>query len=122
MKTTRHGMTRLRQRGFREGDVDLILETGTEITHDRIMLKRRDADEAIKKCKREIRAIPDNRADGAYFNADEAIQKCKRKIAALERLKGTIILIVDDCLVTAFHATGKKMLTGASIPPRRRIS
>ena len=54
MKYTRHSTTRLRQRGFRKGDVELILENGTEISHEKIMLKRRDADKAIQKRKREI--------------------------------------------------------------------
>ena len=57
MKQTRHSNTRLRQRGYRKDDIDLILEIGTEISPERIMLRRRDAEEEIKKLKKEITMI-----------------------------------------------------------------
>ena len=242
MKHTRHSRIRLRQRGYRKDDIELILENGTEISQERIMLRRRDVENAVKKLKREItmiqrsvgirgvsrgssraalsysernrlRRMPAGQTDprrggvrraasertesqrsGAESapgvqrtpeadqtgigggrnsserrsgrpmamerarrggirlrqrgskkcgvdptheteaenlhkkiiagrrSAGEEIRKRRRKIAALERLKDTIIVIADGHLVTAYHASGGKVSTGASTPRRRRAA
>ncbi len=75
---TKHGQARMRQRGLRKTDPELILEYGTEIGQDRIMLRERDV--------------------------DKAIQSRKREIAVLERLKNKVVVISDGRLVTAYHA------------------
>ena len=74
---TRHGEARMRQRGIREADLDLVLSYGTEIGRDRIMLKGR--------------------------NVEKAIGDLKRKIDAPQKLKGKVFVISDGCLVTACH-------------------
>ena len=76
---TRHGETRMSQRGIRETDLDLLLEHGTEIGRNRIMLKNQDA-------ARVIRAH-------------------KNQIAKIERLKGKVLVITDGHLVTTYHQT-----------------
>ena len=76
---TRHGEARLSQRGFRNSDLDILLEHGTETGPDRIMLRKRDA----------VRIIRD----------------LKRRIAELERLTGKEIVIADGQLITAYHRT-----------------
>lgn len=76
---TKHGRARMRQRGLRKTDPELILEYGTEIGQDRIMLRERDADKAIRSRKREI--------------------------AILERLKNKVVVVSDGRLITAYHAT-----------------
>ena len=40
---TRHGEIRMSQRGIRKTDLEVLLNHGTEISRDRIMLKKRDA-------------------------------------------------------------------------------
>ena len=52
--TTKHGEARMRQRGLRKTDPELILEYGTEIGQDRIMLRGRDVDEIIRSLKKQI--------------------------------------------------------------------
>ena len=37
----------MHQRGFRNADLEVILTYGTNIGHDRIMLKRRDAKKLV---------------------------------------------------------------------------
>ena len=77
--TTKHAQARMRQRGLRKTDPELILEYGTEIGQDRIMLREQDA--------------------------DKAIQSRKREIAILERLKNKVVVVSDGRLITAYHAT-----------------
>ena len=77
---TKHAQARMRQRGLREADLDLILEYGTEIGQDRIMLKERDV--------------------------DKIIQSLKRQIAKLERLKNKVIVVTDGRLITTYHPNG----------------
>ena len=96
MERARRGGIRLRQRGSKKGGVDPTHETEAENLHKKIISGRR--------------------------SAGEEIRKRRRKIAALERLKDTIIVIADGCLVTAYHASGGKVSTGASTPRRRRAA
>ena len=74
---TCHGETRMSQRGIRESDLDLILDYGTEIGQDRLMLTRRDAARLISERKKEI--------------------------AKIERLTDKVIVVSEGCLVTAYH-------------------
>ena len=76
---TRHGQTRLTQRGIRETDLDLVLAHGTEIGSDRIMLMARDAAKLIRDRKQEI--------------------------ARIERMTGKVLVVSDGRLVTAYHQT-----------------
>ena len=77
LTVTRHGETRMRQRGFRNVDLEVILTHGTDIGHNRIMLKRRDAAKRISELKKEI--------------------------AMYERLTDKTIVVSENHLVTAYH-------------------
>ena len=73
---TRHGETRMRQRGMRNGDADLILAYGTQIEDGAWLLRERDV-------RREIEAR-------------------KREIKALERLENRKVVVSGGCIVTAY--------------------
>ena len=75
---TKHGQERMRQRGLRKTDLETILEYGTEIDQDRIMLTGQDVDKIIRFLKREI--------------------------AKFERLKNKIVVVSDGRLITTYHA------------------
>ena len=79
---TRHGASRMAQRGIRKRDLDLLMTYGSEISADRIMLRNRDA------------AL--------------AIEEHKKRIAAIERLKGKVIVVADGGLVTTYHQANRK--------------
>ena len=55
--STRHGATRMRQRGMKNGDVALILAHATQVDDETWMLLERDANHAIKNRKQEIEAL-----------------------------------------------------------------
>lgn len=76
---TRHGESRMSQRGIRQSDLDILLDYGTEIGRNRIMLKNRIAAEEIRKLKKQISDI--------------------------ERLKGKVIVVMGKRIVTAYHQT-----------------
>lgn len=82
---SKHATVRHRQRGFRDGDIDLIQEYGTA-TDDGILLRRKDVDQAMN----EIRA------------------EAKRKITKLERLEGTYVAMPDESVVTFQRAHCRK--------------
>ena len=73
---TRHGETRMRQRGMRNGDADLILACGTQVEDETWLLRERDVCRKIEALKREIRA--------------------------LERLKNHKVVVRDGRIVTAY--------------------
>ena len=74
---SRHGHVRMSQRGIREADLEVILAHGTDIGRNRIMLRRRDA--------------------------AEAIQTLKKNIANIERLTDKVLVVADGQLITAYH-------------------
>lgn len=76
-----HASARVRQRGLRESDIPIILDAGTPVNDDSVLLLDRDAD-------REIR-------------------KLKRQISKLERLRGCRVVIVGDKIVTVYRPTRK---------------
>lgn len=55
--STRHGATRMRQRGMKNEDVALILAHATQVDNETWMLLERDANHAIKNRKQEIEAL-----------------------------------------------------------------
>lgn len=76
---THHGEARMSQRGICKTDLEIFLIHGTDIGQGRIMLKKRDAAEAIRTFK--------------------------KRIANIQRLKGKVLVVEGDHLVTAYHQT-----------------
>jgi len=75
---TRHGERRMRQRGMRNGDVQLVLAHATQVDDETWMLRAQDA--------------------------DRAIQSCKRTIQRLERLRDSKFVIRNSRIVTAYSS------------------
>ena len=91
---TRHGEARMSQRGIRKSDIDTLLAHGTEVSPDRFMLRKRDAD-------RQSRGL-------------------KKQIATLERLTGKVAVVADGLLITAYHRTKPGRPAGQKTGRRRR--
>ena len=76
-KLTRHANERMRQRGLRDRDIELVLACGTDGPHGRVALLGRDAAKEIAECKRRIRM--------------------------LERLRGWVVVYEDGVVVTCYN-------------------
>jgi hypothetical protein len=74
---TRHANARMRQRGFRDSDIDLVFNTATQVTDDAFVLT--DVDTARE------------------------IEKRRREIQQLERLRGSKLIIKAGTLITLYH-------------------
>jgi predicted sugar kinase len=74
---TKHAQERLQQRGFRNADVNLVLEVASEVGPKVYVLTDQDA-------AREI-------------------QQRKQEIQKLERLRGATLVIEDGRLITMYH-------------------
>ena len=57
LRYSTHAKLRTRQRGMRNGDVDLILDYGTQVDDEAWLLLDRDADRAIEFYKRQIQSV-----------------------------------------------------------------
>ena len=77
LSLTRHAETRMRQRGIRDADVNLLFEVGERVSDDVLQLTRR-------------RAVQD-------------ITKLRRKIQQIERLCGTKLILEEGTLITVYH-------------------
>ena len=75
---TRHGRTRIQQRGFRGRDIRLIQEFGTPVDRNTWLMRRQDVAREIANRKREIQT--------------------------LERLKNRKVVIRDERVITAYPA------------------
>lgn len=79
LELTRHGEARMRQRGYRDADVALVLNAATRVADDAYLLTNQDAAREIARRKREIQQ--------------------------LERLRGSKIIVEGTTLITLYHAT-----------------
>ena len=78
---TTHGEARMRQRGYRKADLDLLFGLATQVAADALLLTDEDASREIAKRKREIQQ--------------------------LERLRGSKIVIADGGIVTVYHTRSR---------------
>ena len=69
----------MRQRGYRDADVALVLNAATRVADDAYLLTNQDAAREIARRKREIQQ--------------------------LERLRGSKIIVEGTTLITLYHAT-----------------
>ena len=86
---THHAESRSRQRGLRESDIPMIIDAGTPVDDDSLLLLAQDVDREIRRRKQEI--------------------------SALERLRGCRVVIVDDKVLTVYRPsrrTEKRLLRG----------
>ncbi len=81
LRLTHHAETRLRQRGFRNADVGLVLSVATRVADDAFFLSDKDA-------AREI-------------------QRRRHEIQQLERLRGTKLIVEGKSLITIYQSDKK---------------
>ena len=86
---TQHAESRIRQRGLRESDIPMIVDAGTPVDDDSLLLLAQDVDREIRRRKQEI--------------------------SALERLRGCRVVIAADKVGTVYRPsrrTEKRLLRG----------
>jgi hypothetical protein len=74
---TRHAEARMRQRGFRDADLDVLLQAATPLANDAYLMT--------------------NAA------TDREIARLKQKLERLQRLRGCKIVVAGDAIVTVCH-------------------
>lgn len=89
---TRHAETRMRQRGFRNADIGLVLSVATRVAEDAFFLSDKDAAREIERRRREIQQ--------------------------LERLRGTKLIVEGENVITLYHSD-RKQSRGANRRNRR---
>lgn len=82
LHVTKHAEMRMRQRGYRNVDLDLVLSAATDLGEDAFLLTDRDVAREIERRKQEIQQ--------------------------LERLRGSRFIMRGGALVTIYHAVGKQ--------------
>ncbi len=74
---TRHAQVRMQQRGLRDGDLRLLLDSGSQIADDALLLTEQDAAREIERRKQEIQR--------------------------LERLKGVKVIFQGSAVITCYR-------------------
>lgn len=94
LRFTHHAETRMRQRGFRNVDVSLVLSVATRVADDAFFLSDKDAAREIERRRNEIQQ--------------------------LERLRGTKLIVDCENVITLYHSDRKPVR--ADSRNRRRAS
>ena len=81
LQATKHADARMRQRGYRKADIDLVRSVGTRVGENAFLLTDQDA--------------------------AQEIEKCKRKIQQVERLRGSKLIVDGETLITLYHTQKK---------------
>ena len=82
---TKHAAARHSQRGFQIGDLDLIMENGTE-TADGIFIRTKDVARAVNEVKQEM----------------------NRRIKKLERLRDTYVVVSEGRIVSIYRPSYRR--------------
>ena len=126
---SRHAEQRMRQRGMRTSDLDLILRCGTMMggdIDDIYFLKDKDARREIDARRGRIRCLTQARPPLRGRAADHAheVRGLKREINAFERLRGRKVVVAEGTIVTCCHSSRrdqKRMFrNGRRCPARHR--
>ena len=81
---SRHAEMRMQQRGFRKGDIELIVGLGTRVSDDAYLLRRQDVDREIDVRRREIQAL-DRLRDRKVVVVDDTVVTCYRPHRAVRK-------------------------------------
>lgn len=111
LEQTKHSLARLRQRGLREADVQLIVELGTEFRTGVFMLTDNDADALMAELS--ASADPQHPA-WRGIGAGEL----KRRI---DGLRGATVVAEGRTVITAFHKKAPYLRTDPRRDPRYRM-
>ena len=93
LRFTHHAETRMRQRGFRNTDVSLVLSVATRVADDAFFLSDKDAVREIERRRHEIQQ--------------------------LERLRGTKLVVDGEDVITLYHSDRKPSQTDSGKHRRR---
>ena len=105
---SRHAETRMRQRGMRPSDPDIILRCGSEVggdIHGIYFLKHKDAQREIDNLQGQIRRLRQVQVSFAdNINREREIRRLKCEIHTLERLRGRKLVVADGAIVTCYRS------------------
>jgi len=104
---SRHAETRMRQRGMRPSDLDLILRFGSVIggdIHDVYLLKNKDVQREIDRLNGEIRRQERSRSPCARTDPERETHRLKREIHRLERLGSWKLVVAGRTVVTCYRS------------------
>lgn len=104
---SRHAETRMRQRGMRPRDLELLWRYGSAIgddDHEVYFLKHKDAQREIDRLSREIRRRTRSQGASARVGRERETHRLKREIHMLERLRGRKLVVSDGTVVTCYRS------------------
>lgn len=107
---TAHAQTRLRQRGLRDTDAQLIVDLGSEIRPGVYMLTEKGADTLISELDT-LATLPDPAPENM------TLAELKRRIDAL---RGCAVVVNGLTFITAFHKVSATLRTDPRRDPRCR--
>ena len=105
---SRHAKTRMKQRGMRPCDLELVWLHGSAIGDDGrevYFLRRKDAQREIDCLDGEIRRQKRPRVPSTATDRDHETHRLKCKIHMLERLSGRKIVVSDRTVVTCYPSS-----------------
>ena len=105
-----HAETRMRQRGMRPSDLNLIFHVGTAFggdSHDVYFLKDKDVRRESDRLSGEIRRQKRSRSPCTRTDRERERRRLKREIHVLERLRSRKLVVADRTVVTCYRSHRK---------------
>ena len=105
---SRHAETRMRQRGMRPRDLELLWRYGSAIGDDDrevYFLKHKDAQREIDRLNGEIRRQARSQDLTARIDLERETHRLKHEIHMLERLRGRKLVVSDGTVVTCYRSS-----------------
>lgn len=109
MRCCRHARVRLRQRGFRQDDHEVILLCGVQVSNEEIIMPAVTANYEIALLQQQIARLWRQHMSGAACMSSEELAAMKQQIHQLERIKNRKIVVRDGVLVTAYKPTKRSL-------------
>ena len=104
---SRHAETRMKQRGMRRCELELVWRYGSEIDdsdHEVYFLKHKDAQREINRVNGEIRRQTRSQGPSVRMDRERETHRLKREIQSLERVRGWKIVVADGTVVTCYRS------------------
>lgn len=104
---SRHAETRMRQRGMRPSDLELVWRYGSAIgddDHEVYFLKHKDAQGEIDRLNGEIRRQTRAQGPSAHMDRERETHHLKLEIHMLERLRGRKLVVAGGTVVTCYRS------------------
>jgi hypothetical protein len=107
---TAHCAVRMRQRGYRPTDLEIVENVGMQTTEG-IFLRKRDAEPELQRLAERLKILRQEKADDQKLSCEETVAAERDiiwHIEQLRRLAGTFIPSINGCALSIYRPSDRR--------------